>query len=894
LNSTLLKTKLYRPPIRPELVSRLYLMRRLDEGFNGKLTVVSAPAGYGKTTIVSAWASECNCPVAWLTLDQDDNDPARFLTYVLTAVQTIKPGLGQEILSVLQSVQPPAIFNLLPALINQLDDIQAEFVLVLDDYHVIYSLEIHKAITFIIDHQPPKMHLLLTTRIDPPLPLPQLRGRGQLTEIRQADLRFSEEETVAFLKRGSGIELTSRDVNILVNRTEGWIAGLQMAALSMRNKKDISRFIEGFGGSHEYIVDYFASEILNNLPEPVSSFLLKTSFLDQLCGPLCDRVTGHTGSQQILERLQEANLFLVPLDDEHIWYRYHQLFADLLRKSLKQSNPLEVPELHFRASQWFEQNEFPHQAIEHAFLACDYPRAARLLEEAAESVLGRGEHIWLLKWIEKLPETQMEVHLRLSIVRVAILVSAGLVQVAESALEVIAAHLQDQAVDSLANDYAVGRVAALRAMIALQRGDVDIAKLNGQIALDKLPKETHLDASWRAYSLIALGLSNFACGDPVEARYNLEMAIGDAKMAGNPFTFLVVTNYLVEVFWIQGCLKEAVKLCQEGLKFIDKNNLSSAPMSGEVLLGYSFLLCELGDLSQAENFLNRGTELVRSGGVALALAWAGYVKMRYLVATGDFLAADTATREADQLTQTSELPLWVGSGISALKALIWIRSGKLVEAEEFLKKRGIWTDRKIRYSYQREYLSLAALLIAKGDFIGAGALLDDITKWAEATKQYRTLICAWALHSMAFAAQKEMQKALQSLAFAMELAEPEGYLLTILELGEGIAPLLYEACQKGVHPKYASSLLAGFKGSQLNPRVRSEVQTHQPDIFTPLREREIEVLRLVADGQTNKEIANKLHISVRTVKFHITSIFTKLEVNSRLQAAAKAKKLGIL
>jgi LuxR family maltose regulon positive regulatory protein len=312
-----------------------------------------------------------------------------------------------------------------------------------------------------------------------------------------------------------------------------------------------------------------------------------------------------------------------------------------------------------------------------------------------------------------------------------------------------------------------------------------------------------------------------------------------------------------------------------------------------VLLGYCFLLCERYDLRQAEDFLNRGTELARSGGVAWVLAWAYYVKMRYLIAQGDLLAADTAAREADQLPQISELPLWVVSGISALKLLIWVRLGKLDEAEQYLKKRGIWTESKIRYSYQREYLSLAALLIAKGDFKSAGALLDSITEWAEATKQYRTLICAWTLHSMAFAAQKEMQKALQSLAFTMELAEPEGYLLTILELGEGIAPLIYEAVQKGIHPEFASRLLEAFKETHPNPLVRSDKQKKQPDLLIPLREREIEVLKLVADGQTNKEIANKLHISLRTVKFHMTCIFTKLGVDSRLQAVAKAKILGI-
>jgi len=818
----------------------------------------------------------------------------RFLAYVITAAKTIKPNLGQEILSVLQSAQPPAIINFLPALINQLDDIQVQFVLVLDDYHVIASPEIHKAITFIIDHQPPQMLLLLTSRVDPPLPIPLLRGRGQLTELRQADLRFSKEEAFAFLKQGSGSELNSGDIDVLVYRTEGWIASLQMAALSMRSKKDISSFIAGFGGSHEYIVDYFASEILNNLTELARSFLLKTSFLDRLCGSLCDEVTGQTGGQQMLERLEEANLFLVPLDDEHIWYRYHQLFADFLYKSLNQNNRKEVPELHLRASRWFEQNELPHQAVEHAFLASDYPRAARLLEEVAEQVLGRGEHIWLLKWIEKLPEDQMEAHLRLSIIRVVILVSTGLVLEAEKALQRIEVHIQSQAVDPPALDYALGRVTALRAMIAIQQGDVDNAKRNALMALEKLPKGTQHEAPWRADSLIALGLANFAFGDLDEARQNLAMAIEDANLAGNPFTFLDVTTYLVEVLWIQGRLREAVKICQEGLKFIDNHNLHSAPMSGEVLLGWSFLLCERYDLSQAEDFLNRGTELVRSGGVAWVLAWAYYVKMRYLIAQGDLLAADTVVREADQLPQISQLPLWVVSGISALKVLIWVRLGKLNEAEDYLKKRGIWTDSKIRYSYQREYLSLAALLIAKEDFKSAKVLLESIGEWAEATKQYRTSICAWTLHSMVFAAQKEMQKALQSLAFAMELAEPEGYLLTILELGEGIAPLLYEAGQKGIHPEYASRLLEGLKVTRSKPLGKTETQKQQPGILTPLRPREIEVLKLVADGKTNKEIANKLHISLRTVKFHMTCIFTKLGVYSRLQAVAKAKLLGIL
>jgi LuxR family maltose regulon positive regulatory protein len=892
--STLLKTKLYRPLLRHELVSRPYLMRRLDEGFNSKLTVVSAPAGYGKTTLVSAWASECKYPVAWISLDKDDNDPARFLSYLITAAHTIKSDLGLEILKILQSPQLPAIINLLPVLINQLDEIQEQFVLVLDDYHVITSPDIHTAITFILDHQPPQMHLLLNTRIDPPLPMSKLRARGQLNELRQADLRFSEEETVAFLKQSSGIELSPKDANLLVNRTEGWITGLQMAALSMRNKKDTSRFVENFNGSHEYIVDYFINEVLNNLPEQTRSFLLKTSFLDQLCGSLCDEVTGWTGSQQTLEKLHEANLFLVALDDEHVWFRYHQLFSDLLQKSCKRDNPAEVLELHLRASRWFEKNEFIHQAVEYAFLAHDNAHVASLLEDVAENVLGHGEHLWLFKWIEKLPEEQMEIHLRLKILRATILTSIGMLQPAEEALQNLDTYMAFHATSAPGQDYTVGRVAALHAIIAVQRGDINSAKRYAQQALKTLAKGNQHEAPWRANMLLTIGLANIALGNLAEARQNLNMAIGEAKLVSDPFTFLEVTSHLVEVLWSYGHLHEAVELCQECLQFIDKHDLGWAPMSGEVLIRWCLLLCERGDLSQAEGFLKQGMELIRRGGVPWALAWGYHMKIFFLIAQGDLMAAEAATQEADQLPQFTELPARVVSGISALKVLVWVRLGKFEEAEKHLKKRGIWTGSQIRYPLHREYQSLAALLIAKGDLGDAESILESMTEWAEETKQHRTLICARVLQSLAYAARSEMQKALTFLSRAMDLAEPEGYYQAILEVGQPVIPLLYAAVQKGIHPDFATRLIEGFKENRPSPVEMLDTQKPVPDVLIPLRMREIEVLKLVADGQTNKEIAQGLHISLRTVKFHMTSILTKLGVDNRLQAVTKAKMLGII
>jgi LuxR family maltose regulon positive regulatory protein len=434
----------------------------------------------------------------------------------------------------------------------------------------------------------------------------------------------------------------------------------------------------------------------------------------------------------------------------------------------------------------------------------------------------------------------------------------------------------------------------LHAMIAIQQGDVDSAKKNAQLALEKLPKGTRHEASWRAELLLALGLSNFAMGDLAEARQNLDMAIEDAKIGGDPFTFLFVTAYLVDVLWSQGLLKEAVERCQEGLKFIDEHNLGWTPISGEVLIRWCLLLCERFDLSQAEDFLNRGIELIHSGGVPWALAWANHMKMFYLITQGDLLAADAAVQEADQLPQLTELPARVLSGISALKVLVWVRLGKLDEAEQHLKKRGIWTGSKIRYPYQREYQSLAALLIAKGDLVNAETIIESMIDWAEATKQYRILICARVLQSVLYAAKKDLRKALQSLGLAMDLAEPEGYFQAILEVGRSIIPLLYEAVQKGVHPGFSTRLLEGFKETRPNPLVTSDTQKRKSDILTPLRAREIEVLKLVASGQTNKEIAHELHISLRTVKFHMTCILTKLGVDNRMQAVTKAKILGVI
>jgi len=384
MSAVLLKTKLYVPAARPELVPRPHLIDRLNEGLSRKLILVAAPPGYGKTTLVGSWATGCGQPVAWLSIDERDNEPTRFLAYLIAAVQTIEATLGQDILSAVQSSQSSAIADWLPVLVNQLDNITSSFVLVLDDYHLITTPAIHQALTFLLEHQPAQMHVVIATRKDPPLPLPRLRARSELVELRQADLRFTPEETSIFLRRATTAELSADDVSILVSHTEGWIAGLQMAALSLRNRENVSRRIAAFGGSHEYIVDYFAAEVLEQQPEPIKNFLLQTSILDRLYGSLCDAVTGQTDGQRTLEQLQQANLFVVSLSDDRCCYRYHHLFRDLLLKQLEQEQSKIVPELHRRASEWCEAHDLIDDAVDHALVAHDEQRLGQLLDKYAE------------------------------------------------------------------------------------------------------------------------------------------------------------------------------------------------------------------------------------------------------------------------------------------------------------------------------------------------------------------------------------------------------------------------------------------------------------------------------------------------------------------------------
>jgi LuxR family maltose regulon positive regulatory protein len=519
----ILATKLYIPRLRPNVVSRPRLLERLNEGLHRKLTLISAPAGFGKTTLLGAWVALIERPVAWLSLDEGENDPAPFLTYFVAALQTIAATIGEGVLSALQSPQPPPPEAILTALLNDLTTIQDPFVLVLDDYHMIAAKAVDQALTYLVEHLPPQMHLVIATREDPALPLARLRARGHLTEVRAADLRFTPSEAAAFLTQGMGLKLSAEDIAALERRTEGWIAGLQLAALSLQGHEDATSFIASFTGSHHFVLDYLLEEVLGQQSERIQQFLLRTSILDRMSGPLCDAVVldSTASGQATLEHLEHANLFLVPLDNERRWYRYHHLFAELLRQRLHQStasSPQDegrgVDELHLRASQWYEDQGLSIEAFQHAAAAHDVERAARLIEGDGMPLQFRGAVTPVLHWLESLPKTVLDARPSLWVMYASALSMTGHLTDIEPKLQAAEAAMPRAEPEDTTRNL-VGHIAAIRALLAAAQNQVEPMLAQSRRALEYLHPN---DLSSRPFTLWTLGFASFLQGDRARAR----------------------------------------------------------------------------------------------------------------------------------------------------------------------------------------------------------------------------------------------------------------------------------------------------------------------------------------------------------------------------------------
>jgi LuxR family maltose regulon positive regulatory protein len=884
MSTTLLATKLYIPPPRPHLVLRPRLIARLNEGLHHKLTLISAPAGFGKTTLISEWLTTCHRPTAWLSLDKGDNDATRFLTYLVSALQTIAAPLGTGVLGMLQSPQPPSIESLLTALLNDLTTLSDPFVLVLDDYHVLNAQPIDQALTFLLEHLPPQMRLVIVTREDPSLPLARFRSQSHLTELRAADLRFTASEAVEFLTQVMGLPLSAEDIGLLTTRTEGWIAGLQLAALSLRGAPDATSFIQSFTGSHQFVMDYLVEEVLEQQPEHIQSFLLRTSILDRLCGPLSEAVVldPAVSGQATLEYLEHANLFLVPLDHERRWYRYHHLFAELLRQRLQQriassteDAESQVNELHIRASIWYEAQGLELEAFQHAAAAHDVERAARIMLDGKRIPMHlRGAMTAILDWLASLPKTFLDARPTLLVRYASGLLVIGQTTGVEEKLRVAEAALQSAEPDDTTQDL-IGQIAAARATLATNQLKVESMLAQSRRALEYLHPKNLI---FRTTAYCMLGIAYLLQGDRAAARQAYTEAIALSEASGNIFFTLIATSGLGTVQEAENQLHRAAATYQRVLQLAGGMPL---PMIYEAHLGLARILYEWNDLEAAEQHGRQSLHLARQyeSDVDRFVACEVFLA-RLKLAQGDVAGAAAmlarASQSARQQGFAHRLP-----EIAAAQVLTFLRQGQLAAAAHLAETHDL-------------PLSQARVLLAQGNPAVARAALVPWRRQVEAKGWTDERLKALVLQAVALQADGDQDQAAQLLLDALALAEPEGLIRLFVDEGRPMAPLLTTAAARGLMPDYIGKVLAACEvEKQKYEATASQLPPAQP-LFEPLSRRELEVMRLIAQGLSNQEISERLVLALETVKGHNKKIFGKLQVQRRTEAVARAHALGLL
>jgi LuxR family maltose regulon positive regulatory protein len=911
--TSILATKLYIPRPRPGAVPRPRLIERLNEGLSAKrkLTLISASAGFGKTTLVSEWAAGCErgdptVRVAWLSLDEGDSDPTRFLTYLVAAVQTIAPSVGAGVLAALQALQPPSSESVLTALLNEITALPDPFVLVLDDYHWIDAKPVDDVLAFLLEHLPPQMHLVIATREDPSLPLARLRARSQLTDLRAADLRFTPAEAADFLNQVMGLNLSAEDIAVLETRTEGWIAGLQLAALSMQGQQDVSGFIQAFAGDHRYIVDYLVEEVLQRQPEPVCDFLLQTSILDRLNGPLCDAVTGQTGGKARLESLQRGNFFLIPLDDKRHWYRYHHLFADVLHVYLMTERPDQVPVLHRRASEWYEQNGSAADAICHAFAAEDFKRMADLVELAAPALRKGRREATLLGCLKALPEGLFRARPVLSVEYVGALLASGEIEGVEARLrdaewwlDIITDGRERPKDMVVLNEDEFrrlpGSIAMYHAAIAMARGDVANTVKYARRVLDLALED---DYFLRGAASSILGLASWTNGDLETAHRIYSDGMSYLQRIGYISDVIGGSVTLADIRITQGRLREAMSTYERSLQLATKQGPPALRGAADMHVGMSDLYRERNDLHTAMQHLLKSKELGELNGLPKNPCRWRIAMARIHEAQGDLDQALHLLEEAEQL-YTGDFSPNVRP-IPAMKARVWVARGGFEEALGWARQNGLSADGDLSYLREFEHITLARLLLAQckssyseGTLREAIGLLARLLKAADEGGRMGSAIEIYVLQSLAYQAQGDLPAALIPLERALTLAKPEGYARMFLDEGSVMEQLLRDAAAHRIMPDYTNKLLRAFRDEQQRSEELSPLPASQ-SLIEPLSQRELEVLRLFKTELSGPEIANQLVIALSTVRTHTKRIYSKLNVKNRRAAVKRATELGLI
>jgi LuxR family transcriptional regulator, maltose regulon positive regulatory protein len=902
----LLATKLHVPGLRPGFVPRPRLAQRLDEGADRGLVLVCAPAGSGKTVLLADWARSGRRPAAWLSLDDGDNDPARFWRHAVAALARACPGIGERVGPLLGPPAPASFEGLVTALINDLAAQPSDgTLLVLDDYHLIGSQPVHALLGFLLEHRPPGLGVVLASRADPPLALARLRARGELAELRATELRFTASEAAAMLREAAGADMPDAAMAALAERTEGWAAGLQLAALSLRGQSDVAGFVAAFTGSHRYVLDFLAEEVLERQSREVRTFLLETSVLERLSGSLCDAVTGRAGSQALLERVERAGLFVVPLDEVRGWWRYHHLFADLLRARMREEQAGRVPELHRNAAAWYEQRGLADDVIRHAVAAGELTWAARLIEQHFDAVFFlHGEAATIHRWLSALPEDMVRSRPRLLLGQALMAALSGRLEAVEPLLDAAERGFAGAAGEPF--DPTAGRarsllvnvpalIALLRSLLAQLRGDADATVAFASQALAESRED-----EWRLHADVQefLAVAAWLRGRLTEAERAFESSIAGWRAVGQPTFTAYAGHQLGQIQRAQGRLDAAAQTCQQTLEITAPPGRRNLPAAGVALVGLAEIAYQRNELDTALQHVTEGIALCRrfvhSAPLATGLVTLAWIRQ----ATGDPAGALAAMSEAEQAAPG---PPGLLNPVPAQRAQLLLAQGDIARAARWTQEAGLHAGHEPSYPREPGYLVLARVLLAQGRSGHALALLDRLNAAAAAQDRVGSLIEAGALRALALAATGEDTAAVAALAGALTLACPQGYIRVFADEGPPMAALLGRliAAQRsgqaatGVPLGYLAQLLRAFSPERSVPHT-GQGTAEVPGIVEPLTTRELEVLGLLAAGRSNQAIAGQLVVTLDTVKKHVSHIMDKLDATNRTEAVTRARELDLI
>ncbi|MDO9088449.1 MAG: LuxR C-terminal-related transcriptional regulator [Anaerolineaceae bacterium] len=890
MSGPLLLTKLYVPLLRPNIVLGPRLIEQLNKSLSSgrKLALISAPAGFGKTTLVSEWITTCGRQVGWLSLDEGDSEPARFLSYLVAALQTVKAGIGVGLMAALQSAESLNMEALLSALLNEITTIPDDFILILDDYHLIDSPVVDQSLAFLVEHQPSQMHMVISTREDPSLPLARLRARSQMIELRASDLRFTPAEASEFLNQVMGLTLSEEDITSLETRTEGWIAGLQLAAISMHGQKDASGFIQAFTGSHRYILDYLLEEVLQRQPTEVQNFLLRTSILERMCGPLCDAVLGTptTSGQETLTYLERANLFIVSLDNERYWYRYHHLFGDLLRKRLKQSYTIEgINNLQIQASEWYENNGYILEAFKHAVAANDIERANRLMEDKKMPLHLPGVPLIILNWLESLPTSLLNANPSLWWKQAAMMLESYQIIGVEEKLQATEAalalrNLPNTEMDEWTRNLE-GKIAVARALLAQSQYQAETSLVQARRALEYLHPN---NVAYRSTANQVMGFAHYIQGDRDAAEQAYTAALSLAQSAGDYDGELMATTRLGQIYEIRNKLHQAAENYQHVLSLMGED---PPPFATVAIIGLARIHMEWNELDSAEKYAEQGFQLARlCDQVIDRLITSELVLCRLKLAQGDSVSAARFLSQAEQTALQNEFAVRLPD-FAAHHVLINLYHGDIGAAVQIAQQINL-------------PLLQARTLIAQGDPSAAMTLLMPYRQQVEEKRWEDERLKAMVLQAIAHHQLNEKDEARQVLADTLRLAEPGGFIRLFVEKGEPMRLLILDfrswiEYQSGgrMHPLkgYVDKLLAAF--TPLEAVLVSPIKNPQSELIEPLSQRELDVLKHICQGLSNQEICERMFLALDTVKGHNRRIFEKLQVHRRTEAIARARELNL-